>query len=100
MDALLGSIPQLAGIVEKGGVVGVLLIVCAVLVWEIKRGRRLVHDKQDELASVYGQRDLALLAVVKLKTICEAHEIKVDLSDLKELLEKAPIAARFGALGA
>lgn len=91
MDGILGSIPQLAGIVEKGGIIGLLLIVCAVLVWEIRRGRRLMHERQDELAAVYGQRDLALLAVVKLKTVCEAHDIKVDLSDLQDLLAKAPV---------
>jgi hypothetical protein len=88
MELLLTALPQLAGLIEKGGVVGVLLIVAGVLVWEIKRGRKQLHDMRDDLHVVYGQRDLALLTVVKLKTICEAHKIKVDLSDLKDLLPK------------
>lgn len=87
MDPILGSLPQLAGLIEKGGVIGLLLIVCGVLVYEIRRGRRIVHDKQNELAAVYGQRDKALLALVKVKTVCESHNIKVDLSDVDALMK-------------
>lgn len=87
MDPILGSLPQFAGLIEKGGVIGLLLIVCGVLVYEIRRGRRIVHDKQNELAAVYGQRDKALLALVKVKTVCESHNIKVDLSDVDALMK-------------
>lgn len=94
MELLLSALPQLAGLIEKGGVVGVLLIVAGVLVWEIRRGRQHLHDMRDQLHVVYGQRDLALLAVVKLRTICETHKppIKVDLDDLKALLPKPEVA--------
>lgn len=86
MDAILNSLPQLVEIVNKGGVIGVLILVCAVLIYEIKRSRRIIHDKQDELAAVYGQRDRALLAVVKCKTLLEANKIAVDLSDVQAMI--------------
>lgn len=92
MDQLLSALPQLAGLIEKGGVVGVMLIACGALVWEIKRGRRQLHDMRNELANVYGQRDRALLMVVKCKTICEANKITVDLSDVKDLIPAIPVA--------
>lgn len=87
MDSIFGSLPQLAGLIEKGGVIGLLLIVCGVLVYEIKRGRRIAHEKQNELAKVYGQRDKALMALIKVKTVCESHNIKVDLSDVDALMQ-------------
>lgn len=89
MAETFNLLPQLADLIQKGGVVGVMLIFCAVLVWEIRRGRRQLHDKNNELAVVYGQRGQLALAVVKLKTVCEEHNIKVDLSDLKDLLPAA-----------
>lgn len=89
MEAILGSLPQLVEIVTKGGVVGVLLIVCGVLVYEIKRSRTIIHDKQNELAAVYGQRDRALLAVVKCKTLLEANKIAIDISDVQAMIPAA-----------
>lgn len=93
MDAVLGTLPQLAGLIEKGGIIGLLLIACGVLVWEIKRGRSSLLDKQHELAVVYAQRDKALMALVKVKTICEANKLPVDLSDLDALLQKVALPA-------
>lgn len=86
MAETLNLLPQLADLIQKGGVVGVMLIACAALVWEVRRGRRQLHQKNNELAVVYGQRDALGLAVVKCKTLLEANDIKVDLSDLKDLL--------------
>lgn len=86
MEAILGALPQLVEIVQKGGVIGVLLLACGVLAYEIKRSRRIIHDKQNELSTVYGQRDRALLAVVKCKTLLEANKISVDLSDVQAMI--------------
>lgn len=86
MEAILNSLPQLVDIVQKGGVVGVLLLICFVLGYEIKRGRRIIHESRNELHVVYGQRDRALLAVVKCKTLLEANKIAVDLSDVQAMI--------------
>lgn len=86
MDPILSALPQLAGLIEKGGVVGVLLIVCGVLVYEVRRGRRHLHQQVSEMQSVCMQRDRALLAVMKLKTLCEAKGLPVDLRDVQDLL--------------
>lgn len=86
MEAILNSLPQLVDIIQKGGVVGVLLLMCGVLVYEIRRSRRIIHERQNELATVYGQRDRALLAVVKCKTLLEANKIAVDLSDVQAMI--------------
>jgi hypothetical protein len=83
---ILAALPQLVALIEKGGVTGLLLIACVVLVIEIRRGRRLVHEKNDELAKAYAQRDKARLALVKCKAAADAANVKVDLSDLTQLL--------------
>lgn len=88
MDPIFAALPQLADLVQKAGVVGVLIIFCGVLAYEIRRGRRREHDIRNELAGVYGQRDKALLMVVKLKTVCEANKIQVDLSDVRDLIDR------------
>lgn len=95
MGDIVGLLPQLAALIEKGGVVGVLLIVCGALVYEIRRSRRIIHDKNGELFNVYGQRDRALLMVVKLRTVCEANKIMVDLTDVRDLLPSvsAPVSS-------
>lgn len=82
MEAILSALPQLADLIQKGGVTGLMLIIAAVLVYEVRRLRM-------ELGKVYANRDRLALAVVKLKTTCDAHEIKVDLSDLKDLMPEA-----------
>lgn len=98
MDALLGTLPQLAGLIEKGGVVGVMLIVCVVLVYEIRRGRTTAHALRGQLQEVYTQRDKALLALMKVKTICEAKNIKVDFSDVEALLPKVAAPPAIGGV--
>jgi len=90
MDAILAALPQLAGLIEKGGIVGVLLIIIGGLVYEILRGRKHVHALRTQLAAVYSQRDTALLSVVKLKTICESKGIPVDLRDVQDMLPAPP----------
>lgn len=83
---LINALPQLVALIEKGGVIGLLMLACAVLVWEIRRGRRLAHEKADELQKIYAQRDRARLALVKCKALCDAAGVKFDLSDMANLL--------------
>lgn len=87
---IFAALPQLVALIEKGGVTGLLLLGCGVLVWEIRRGRRVLHAKNDELAKAYGQRDKARLGLVKCKAACDAAGVKVDLSDIAVLLGENP----------
>lgn len=85
METIIGALPQLADLIQKAGVIGVLLIVAGVLVYEVRRLRM-------ELGKVYANRDRLALAVVKLKTTCDAHDIRVDLNDLKDLIPNGEMA--------
>lgn len=87
MEQLLSALPQLVKVIQEAGVVGVMVIAGIGMGYEIARGRKQLHAKNNELAAVYGQRDTLALCVVKLKTICEANKIAVDLSDAQRLLQ-------------
>ena len=76
---LLAAVPQLAAVVEKLGIVGVLLLLVGFLGWD-----RLQRMK--ELAKTYRQRDRWRLAYTKCKAALDAANIKVDLSDLSDLV--------------
>lgn len=82
MDQLLSALPSLVGVIEKAGTLGVLILIVGVLGMEVARLRK-------ENTRTYGQRDKALLMVVKLKTVLESHDIKVDLSDIRDLIPDA-----------
>lgn len=77
---LLSAIPALAGLVEKAGVVGLLLIVIGMLIYERLRLLK-------ELTKTYSQRDKWRLAYVKCKDALDHHQIKIDLTDLANLIE-------------
>ena len=77
---ILNSIPALAGLVEKAGVVGPLLIVVGMLIYERLRLLK-------ELTKTYAQRDKWRLAYVKCKDSLDHHGIKIDLADLASLIE-------------
>lgn len=79
MEAILGSLPQLAALIEKGGVVGLMLIFLGIAVYEVVRLRK-------ENKSIYVQRDRAVVGLVKCKTLLEANKIAVDLSEIKDLI--------------
>lgn len=77
---LLTAIPALAGLIEKAGVIGLLLIAVGMLIYERLRLLK-------ELTKTYAQRDKWRLAFVKCKDACDHHQIKVDLTDLASLIE-------------
>lgn len=72
-------LPALAGIIEKGGIIGVLLIACAVLALEVKRTRKAA-------ARTYLERDVARLKAERYKARLEGENIVVDVSDLDRML--------------
>lgn len=82
MGEIAGTVAQLTSVIDKAGTLGVLVLVCVVLGWYVLRLRK-------DLISAYGQRDKALLSVVKLKTICEQKGIQVDLRDIDDMLRPA-----------
>lgn len=78
MEALISALPGLVDLVQNAGVVGVLLLVCGVLVYEVKRLRA-------ELVLAYRGRDKWRLAYTVCKSACDEAHIKIDLSDLADL---------------
>lgn len=83
MQELITALPAISGLIEKAGIVGVLIIIAAALAWEVYRLR-------GELGKCCRERDRARLAVVKCRAALEAHDIKVDLTDITDLLGMEP----------
>lgn len=79
MQELVGGIAALSGVIEKGGIVGVMLILTAFLGWWSHRLRK-------QLAAVYRQRDRCRLISVRYRSHLDAAGIKVDISDILEML--------------
>jgi hypothetical protein len=86
MEQLLTALPQLADIVQKGGVVGLLLIVCGVLVWEVARLRK-------QAAQIFAERENYRLHYAVHKQACDQHGIKVDTSALAPVQLALPAPA-------
>jgi hypothetical protein len=80
MPEILAAIPQVAALVEKAGVIGLLIAAVVVLAYE---RMRLLRD----LKSAYNQRDRWRLACVKYRAACDnaVPPIHVDVSDLADL---------------
>lgn len=81
MEAIIGILPQLIDIVNKGGVVGVMLLVTAVLAWEVVRLRK-------DLTKTYARRDQWRTGFTICKAALDFHEIKVDLSPMQDVLKE------------
>lgn len=79
MQDIVAAIPAVSAVIEKGGIIGVLLIVCTLLVWEVLRLRK-------ELARTYLQRDKWRLAFVTVKGAADHAGAKYDLSMLADLI--------------
>lgn len=78
---LLSALPQLAGILDKAGVIGALLIGVGVLFYE---RRRLMRQN----VKVYRQRDRARLKEQRYLSRLQAEGIAVDVSDIDKLFEE------------
>ena len=79
MADLIASIPEFAGLIEKAGVIGLLLIVLAVMGKEMYRLRI-------ELTKTYKQRDTYRMGYALCKQACDVANIKVDLHFMNELM--------------
>lgn len=81
MEALLSSVPQLIDIVQKGGIVGVLL---AIVVWQYLDRARL----QKEARKTYKQRDHARLCFTIVKAAADTARVPYDLRPADDLLKE------------
>lgn len=79
MSELVTALPALSALIERGGIIGVLLVVCGVMAWEIARLRKV-------LGKTYAQRDKWRLAFVTVKAAADHAGLKIDLSGLADLL--------------
>lgn len=86
MQDIISVLPALAGLVEKGGIIGIMLIACGVLSWEVNRLRKRDAERTREIAAIYAQRDRWRLAYVKCKAALDQAKIVVDLSDISDLI--------------
>jgi hypothetical protein len=77
---ILDQLPKLVDLINKAGVIGLLLIVCAVLTWEVRRLRK-------ELTQMYGLRDRYRAGYLICKSALDYNKIYVDLSQMQELSE-------------
>ena len=77
---ILEAIQQLSGIVERLGVVGLLI---AAVAWLVHERVRLMR----ELMTAYRQRDRWRLAATKYRAALDAAHIAVDTTDLQDLIE-------------
>ncbi len=90
MQELLTTIASASGLIEKGGIIGLLLMFGGLLGYGCVRLRSdliACHKQREaELTSAFKQRDKARFALVKCRAALEANGIKVDLSDISDLL--------------
>ncbi len=93
MQELAAALPTLSGLIEKAGVIGLLVIACAILVRELLRLRQEYTTEltrlRGELANVYRQRDRARLALVKCQAALDNAGIRVDLSAVADIIGDA-----------
>lgn len=77
MPELIAGITQLSGLIEKGGIIAVLIVVIGFSFAEIRRMRILV-------AVTFSERDKARALAGRYKYALEASNpaIKVDISDI------------------
>lgn len=78
---LVTQLPALAALIEKLGVIGLLLIVVGWLVYE---RLRLVK----KLAETYQNRDRWRLAYTIVKTAADAKGVTYDLRDVEDLVKE------------
>jgi len=80
MADFIASLPQLAGVIEKGGVIGLLIIITAVLGHEVWRLRK-------DLSKQYALRDKYRLGFTLCKAELDRQNIKIDLSEMNAVLK-------------
>lgn len=79
--AEISALTGLAALVEKGGVIAVLILIIGVLVYEIRRLRT-------ESRAAFASRDKYRIGFAICKSECDRAGIKPDLSMLSDLLDE------------
>lgn len=85
METLIEQLPKYADLLQKAGVIGVLLIALAVMGAEMLRLRK-------QSVRTFAERDAYRLAYVVYKSACDREKITVDTSALQAL----PVLADLG----
>lgn len=78
METLIEQLPKYADLLQKAGVIGILLVICGVLLREVIRLRTL-------LVRTFAERDAYRIAYVIYKSACDREKISVDTSALQAL---------------
>lgn len=76
MPEWFALVPQLAKIIEQGGVIGMMLIVTVALGWRLSR-------KERELNRVYGKLDFCRQVRARYFDRLVSLGVKVDISDIE-----------------
>lgn len=79
MPDIVTPLVSYAGLIEKGGIVGVMVIFSGLMVYEIIRLRKI-------LTATYKQRDHWRLAYVIVKGAADHAGARYDLSELAKLV--------------
>lgn len=86
MEELIALLPKYADLLQKAGVLGVLLIICGVLGWEVLRLRK-------QAVKIFAERDAYRLAYVIYKSACDTNKISVDTTALNAIQLPANLLA-------
>lgn len=90
MDTLIEQAPKFVDLINKGGVVALLVLICGVLIWEVRRLRKLA-------VVTFAERDGYRIAYVLYKSACDREKITVDISALQALpIQLAPSSINSG----
>lgn len=81
MQELVGVIASLSGVIEKGGIVGVMLILTAFL-------GRYSWSLRKQLAIVFRQRDRSRMIQIRYKGALDNAKIPVDISDIERIFQE------------
>lgn len=76
---IIALLPHIQNAAEKLGIVGILLIFVGYLIWDRLRLMK-------EMRKTYQMRDKWRLAYVRAKAVLDANNLKLDLSDMSDLL--------------
>lgn len=86
METLIEQLPKYADLLQKAGVIGILLVVCGFLLLEVIRLRK-------QAVRTFAERDAYRLGYVIYKSACDREKITVDTSALQALPIQLPAGA-------
>lgn len=81
MQEIISALPAISGLVEKGGIVGLLIVMVGVLIYERMRLTK-------ELTATYKERDTWRLRSVIYKQACDGANLHPDMSQLNDFIQQ------------